>query len=826
MELLAPAGNLECGIAAFTYGADAVYLGMQQFSARADAGNFTPEDLAVLLGFAHQRPTPGKVYVTINTLARQNELPALLEMLAQLRELGVDALIIQDLGTYHLAQKHCPELPLHASTQLAVHNRAGVVQAAKMGFRRVIAARELTLEELSAMATVPDIELEAFVHGALCYGYSGLCLLSSCLRNSSGNRGECSYICRNSFRITEKGRPLADNCAIMSMKDLALPDLLPQLRKTGLASLKIEGRKKSPLYVAAVTNYYRKLLDKTFAAGERDECERHLKSIFSRPWSKLFLQTPNAAGVTDCQTVGHRGTAVGTVQAVIPGLPDKLRFLLQNQTLEKHDGLQLELPEREKPYGFAVEEIRVFPQGNSEDSRLTFMAEPNQVIEVPLPDSHPTLTPGQAIYCSSSQAAKRAYRWPSVRPALTRSRHQLFFLLQIRPQELTVTSQLNTATRELPQCRCTLPLSEALSVARKPEQLAETARQCFAKLGDTHFMLADLRLDNPEGLFVPTATLNELRRLAVAAVSELLTQECQNTVREAGRQLQLWQPETMPASPEKPSWTVKIDQPFFLNLFTDQDWQRLQEVILDLSRIPEEALPEALAALEQKAGRNRLCLALPAITRPLQNRDWPALVRKLFAAGWRRWQISNLGSIEMLAQAGATPGNAWISADWPLYVCNHAAARACLELGLQRLTLSPDDTLENWSSLLAKLPARLQIPAYSDLPLAISATCANASRLGLCPGKKNCNFTEMTLLSRKNERLLAINNNCQSVYINEQPFNLSGKLAQLQQLGAQSFRADFIWRNYAPAQVKQIWCDLQEDRQNHTAWTANLFTHL
>ena len=169
MELLAPAGNLEAGVAAFHYGADAVYLGMRDFSARADADNFTLDDLSVLLGIAHQdSERPRKVYVAVNTLIEEAELPGLIALLAQLRDLEVDALIIQDLAVYDIVQEHFPEFELHASTQMAIHNLAGAKQAHEMGFKRVIAARELTLAELGEMTDIPNLELEVFVHGALC----------------------------------------------------------------------------------------------------------------------------------------------------------------------------------------------------------------------------------------------------------------------------------------------------------------------------------------------------------------------------------------------------------------------------------------------------------------------------------------------------------------------------------------------------------------------------------------------------------------------------------------------------------------------------------
>jgi putative protease len=256
MELLSPAGNLETAMAAFEYGADAVYVGLKQFSARADAENFSAEDLEILMGLAHDNPEwPRKVYVAVNTLLRQEELPQLLPILHHLRDQAVDGVIVQDLATAHLLRNYFPELPLHASTQMAIHNVSGMIACRDLGFSRVIAARELTLEEIALMAAVPGIELEVFIHGALCYAYSGLCLLSSVLRGHSGNRGECSYVCRNSWTVANHGRTIQENCSLMSMKDLAVTDTISALQKLKIDSVKIEGRKKTPLYVAAVTNY-------------------------------------------------------------------------------------------------------------------------------------------------------------------------------------------------------------------------------------------------------------------------------------------------------------------------------------------------------------------------------------------------------------------------------------------------------------------------------------------------------------------------------------------------------------------------------------------
>lgn len=198
-ELLAPAGERSSAYAAFAFGADAIYTGLSRFSARAEAVNLTPGELEEITTHAHSLPRPRRVYVTLNTLLRESELPDLIRSLGLCEECGVDAIIVQDLGVAHLARKHFPSLRLHASTQLAIHNLEGVRAAARLGFRRVTLARELTLDEIKSIAQQAPVQVEAFLHGALCYSYSGLCLYSSLLRGRSGNRGACAYPCRDSF---------------------------------------------------------------------------------------------------------------------------------------------------------------------------------------------------------------------------------------------------------------------------------------------------------------------------------------------------------------------------------------------------------------------------------------------------------------------------------------------------------------------------------------------------------------------------------------------------------------------------------------------------
>ena len=300
-ELLSPAGDLEAGYAAFFYGADAIYLGLKQFSARATATNFDENDLAQITGYAHFLGK--KVYVTINTILQEDELPDVLTSLDLCAKHHVDAIIVQDFGVARIIKERYPNLQLHASTQMAVHNKDGAVALKKMGFSRVVLARELSLTEIKDIATIPDLEIEVFIHGALCYSYSGLCLFSSFEDGRSANRGKCAYPCRACFGADKH---------LFSMKDLALQ---AEVLKLPNVSLKIEGRKKNALYVAAVTNYYRHILDDK---ADNSKFEQDIKQIFSRPWTKLHFLGKNKQ-VIDTEFVGHRGLIIGKIDAVFKG---------------------------------------------------------------------------------------------------------------------------------------------------------------------------------------------------------------------------------------------------------------------------------------------------------------------------------------------------------------------------------------------------------------------------------------------------------------------------------------------------------------------------
>ena len=333
-ELLAPAGDFDCLLAAVRGGADAVYVGGKAFGARAYAGNFELDELERAVIYCHLHGV--RLYVTVNTLVFDREMRELSDYAAALWEIGVDALIVSDLGAIREIRRRVPDLELHASTQMSVHSADGAKIAAELGCSRVVLARELSYENICSTTEGSPIETEVFLHGALCVCHSGQCLFSSLVGGRSGNRGECAQPCRLPYG---EGYPL-------SLSDLSLADHIERLIKSGVASLKIEGRMKSPEYVYTVTSIYRRLLDERRSANEAEN--RTLRAVFSRGGftdgyftSRIFSKMTGVRSDGDksnTKELGEHSFAPESVKItasakILRGLPSELTFTLGERSV-------------------------------------------------------------------------------------------------------------------------------------------------------------------------------------------------------------------------------------------------------------------------------------------------------------------------------------------------------------------------------------------------------------------------------------------------------------------------------------------------------------
>ena len=276
IELLSPVGDFECLKAAVQNGADAVYFGAGSFNARAFATNFDDEALENAITYAKLRGV--KTNLTLNTLIKNDEMESAINLAKKAYELGINAIIVQDLGLARYLIKNFPDLAIHGSTQMSVHSLEGVLALQKMGFSRVVLSRELSLEEIEYICKNSDIEIEVFVHGALCISYSGQCLFSSMVGGRSGNRGKCAQPCRLPYELLENDKTI-DKGYLLSPRDLCGLDYLPQLVNSGVSCLKIEGRMKTPEYVATVTRIYRKYLDLALSRQNVEISEQDKKDL-------------------------------------------------------------------------------------------------------------------------------------------------------------------------------------------------------------------------------------------------------------------------------------------------------------------------------------------------------------------------------------------------------------------------------------------------------------------------------------------------------------------------------------------------------------------
>jgi putative protease len=816
-ELLAPAGGPDAAFAAFHFGADAIYLGLKKFSARAEAENFTLDEVDEVTAYAHSLLPRRRVFVTINTLIRQDELPELVEAVAALADIGVDALIIQDLGVFQLVRDYFPRLELHASTQLSVHNRAGAEVLHRLGFRRVVLARELTFEEVHDITAAAGIETEVFIHGALCYSYSGLCLFSAQTLGRSGNRGKCAYSCRDAYQVADAPLTLRDGSPVrrdprqgfpFSMKDLALPDHVPALRSAGVSCFKIEGRKKSPLYVATTTDYYRKLIDGRLTEGERPELEADLQTVFSRPWTHLFVQSHKDKEVADRDTVGHRGAPIGRIEVVLGRPEPRLRFRT-GRPLQRHDGLQVDLPTLGKPFGFAVDRLWVADPAGRGRRREVFEAPAGSVVDVGLPDDYPALPVGAPVYCSSSQAVKQKYRHDRPKPGLYHSLRPVAVEVALTDNELTMIGRVAARRPGEAPIEVRRVLAGPFSPAKDPAAMEGAARTAFAKLGETRLALDSFTFRNDGGRFVPMSRLNQLRRDLTAGLEESLRRAAADRVRQI--QAEVCPRPALPLThaptlPHAFRWSIKVDRIGFLDAFADADLAEVEEVVVDIARDHPAQLADKLDHWAGRLGRERLRLALPALTRRWEEKGLLHKIRQLCDVGWSKWEAANLSAWHYLGLDPLSPvAGIDLAADWSVYTINRLAARALQQMGVGRFTLSPEDGLENIRSLLAEFGPRAILIVYQDTPLFLAESCAYANLIGGCPGKANCRFESMEMESSHGEKVTALDYHCRTIVLNQGPFCLSTRLDDLAKAGAVSLRADFIYRSYDTAEVRQRW---------------------
>ena len=689
-ELLSPAGDFETALAAFDAGADAVYCGLPDFSARAFAKNFDFASLSSLVRLARKRGK--KVYVTFNTVLDEDALEEAARELSKLADIGPDGIIVQDLGVARLCRRHFPELNLHASTQLVAHNLEGVLALGELGFTRVVLARELSLAEIASISKrCGSIELECFIHGALCYSLSGLCLFGAMEKGRSGNRGKCPYCCRMAHPAPGAPRAAGNEHLFypFSMKDLRLGEDARKLVEAGVASLKIEGRMKSALYVASVTRHYREILD----GSKRTVANSDLETVFSRRTTELYFNGSDSPSPIDSDSLGHLGTPVGTVKRVTRDREGRcwLRFHTA-RALEVHDGLQFDSMADGRHLGLGIREMR-----QAISRTPVFEVSAGTDVEIEVPEDFPVKT-GERVYCSMSNAVKRMFPAPAYRPSDYPGTKNLDVRVTIAPEEISAAAKCGAIEVEA-------SVRGTFAAAKSPEKTYAAVEKAFSKLGETDYSLGSLNLVDTDRLFAPMGVLNDLRRDLVEKLDDARARSVADRAEKA-----LSEDESPSAANAPRIRTIKIrpDQKLPAG-----DWD---EVIVAVNENSAGSLDDN-QTIKQFKQSNNLRIAMPVYTHEADLNRLRVMVKHLRREGFEKWEASDLATLKILKAAGIAD----ITADWTLYAFNSQSLAAVAELGVKRFVASPENTRENLQ-YLAESGYDVEFLAQQSTPLFVSLT--------------------------------------------------------------------------------------------------------
>lgn len=727
IELLAPAGNWECARAAVENGADAIYFGLDVgFNARARAANFHVAELRQLVDFLHRQQVRG--YVTLNTLVFTDELPRLEENLRRLADAGVDAVLVQDLGVARLVRELCPELVVHASTQMTLTNSAAIEMARGVGVRRVVLARELSLGEIRAIRSTTDMPLEVFVHGALCVAYSGQCLTSEAFGGRSANRGQCAQACRLPYDVLCDGQPREQKDAkyVLSPQDLAAHDLIPQLLDAGVSSLKIEGRLKSPEYVANVCQQYRAAIDEAVAGRHRrltGEQRRELELSFSRGFSPGWLEGCDHKRLVPGRSSTKRGVELGTLEAVRgEALVAELKA-----PLATGDGIVVQGDR------FAGTEVggrvyELFQDGQRVDrvdgGRTIIALQRGALLDKQIPD-------GALLYKTDDpQLTKRLRR--SFETADPQKRVAVDLAVEVAvgvPLRIvaSVPTQPTPDSQAAPAVRVAVTSEHLPEPARKHCLDEETLREQFSRLGGSVYRLGQLTATITGAPMVPLSILGKLRR-------ELIEQL------DAARR-----------TPALPCTTGPVAQRMVAAAMdaggasdpadTQPKLRVLCRSLQQLEQVLEVGVRDVIAdfhdlreyrqAVEvaRAAGAN-IELATLRIHKPGEDGLFLALAKRK-ADGWL---VRNLAAVRFCQQAGIP-----FACDFSLNVTNPLTAEQLRSWGASRVTASYDLNRDQLLELAAATPRQwLEVVVHQHMPMFHMEHCVFCSVLSPGKNKSDC----------------------------------------------------------------------------------------
>ena len=775
VEILAPAGSMECLKAAIAAGADAVYTGGALFGARAYAHNLTEEELLEAIDYVHLHGR--RLYLTVNTLIKDREMEKqMYDYLLPYYRQGLDAVIVQDIGLFRFIRKHFPDLPIHASTQMTLTGVDGAKFLEKEGAQRIVTSRELSMAEVKKIADETELEIESFVHGALCYCYSGQCLFSSFIGGRSGNRGQCAQPCRLLYRTPEAKRPQY----LLSLKDICTLELIPEMIESGIYSFKIEGRMKKPEYAAAVAFQYRKYADlylkyyeecpaeedpATYAMKKyrvREEDRQMLLDLYNRGGfhtgyyhtqngrEMISLNRPNHAGVPAVKVLAKKGRTV-TAKAMTDLSPQDIIELPMRKGREKADNYTCKDAVRK---GMNVQ-IPVFADTPFKRDEIWMRTRNSTLID--------TLRE-EFVNGKIKERICGTFRlYPQEKATLT---------VKCRDAEITVAGE---------------KAQEALSQPMSRERIEKQLR----KTGNTEFEFSFLKAEIGEKVFLPMQSLNELRREALETLEKVICEK----YRRSGEVKDPEEDKTELSMEEEvlSGWTASVRTAEQMEVILEEE--AIGRIYVDCTMFPriweKDSYVEWITKVH--AAGKEIYLVMPYIFRERTRKQYEAAYNRIFGAGWDGILIANYESFAFLKEHGYTGR---IMTDYNLYEFNQESRKFWKEKGVFEFTAPVELTERELQDLRVKDG---EVIVYGYLPMMISAGCIQKTTRG-CLKKSG-----QTTITDRYRNPFVVKNECDYCYnilYNYVPLYLGDRMEEVYQIGPGRIRLMFTTERQQ--EVRQI----------------------
>lgn len=766
IEILAPAGSYESLVAAVNANADAVYIGGSKFGARAFANNLEEDSLLQAIDYVHLH---GKqIYLTINTLLKNKEIKnELYEYVERYYRHGVDAVIVQDVGVMEFIHLHFPDLPIHISTQMTLTMAAGLELFKEKGVTRLVTSRELSLGEIADIRRHTDLEIESFVHGALCYCYSGQCFMSSMIGGRSGNRGRCAQPCRMPYTLWDNQKKMStgENQYLLSPKDICTLHIIPELIEAGIDSFKIEGRMKRPEYTAIVVSKYRKYVDLYTSLGkegyssyldkhkkEFDQDIEELMDIYNRGnFTEGYYKQQNGKNMISLDRPNHNGILIGEVTQV-KGNQAQIRLI---EDINAQDLLEI----REKNEG-----IYEFTVKN--DAKASTAISANFLPKLPV-------HVGQKVYRTKNQKLldkiKERYLENGVKIEL-----EGHFAAHVgEPMELTVSTPLQSVTVK----------GTVVEAAQKQPMTCEKILTQLNKTSATEFVFSHVDVTLDDAVFIPLVAINEIRREALAALRQKIVEQYRR---------------------EK---VIQHDDSTKVERNCDADLQsykqsgisihlidaRLMDVALsypDVDNIYMDMQDISYEEIQQIAGKitnakKRFYLVLPHVFRKDTYQEFMAHRAEIYQpdGAIEGYFIKNNEEYEFLRQIGVPADR--ICLDYNMYTMNRESKRFYHELGIRHFTSSIE---LNYSELQEQGCGDSDLIVYGYLPVMVSAQCLRKTTTGCT---KVSGPLQMEDRMHKKWRVRNVCRYCYNLIYNHQPISLLENARDVEQLRPRNLRLDF-----------------------------------